>query len=209
MRGFRSFPAFIVAVVCALSTFSDIARASGLITNEGHFAHTVATASQQYASEHGGRSPSSWSEFDGYIYGPLDVTFRYVVPTKRYAFLPTPLHLPPPHQGELLIVTRRPFREVNTSPRWFQLSRLEQPGRYIIYRLNAGDFRTAYVDEAYIQQAFRGSGHLLPVPDSEPDRPWEVKLRREAFGRLMIVCLVTALIFAGGLAFCWRAGGQR
>ena len=162
-------------VICLLLAASPAARGLSYSTVEGSFALQVALAAEAYSQEHGGRSPASWPDLEPYFSRPIDEEFRAVTPTKRYAFLPQPLPLPPPHDGDLLLITRRPFREMRLYTNWYGggSQGLREPGRYIIYRTDSGEFEGSYVEEAYIQQAFNGSGSLLPSPDSEPLRRHE------------------------------------
>ncbi len=135
-----------------------------------------------FAREHEDRSPASWSDFDGYLTSPVDSVFYHIIPSKRYAFLSKPLNLPAPHLGNLLIITRRPFRDGRLYANFFGgISHgLREPGRYIIYRTQSGQFQASYVDEAYVQQAFRGSEALLPSPDTEPLRRHETDARKRS-----------------------------
>jgi len=172
-----------IYVLCILLAVSQAAHALSYSTAEGTFAHQVTMFADVYSNEHNGRSPASWSDLQPYLDQPIDEVFYYILPTKRYAFLQRPLRLPPPHEGELVIVTRRPFRESRLYTSWYAgISRgLREPGRYIIYRTSAGSFKARYVEEAYIQQAFRGSESLLPSPDTEPERRHESEARWRSF----------------------------
>lgn len=148
--------------------------------------------------QHEGRAPSSWADIETCLDQPIDGAYRYIVPTKRYAFLSQSLQLPPPHAGDLLIITRRPFRDGRLYTNWYGGigHGLRESGRYIIYRNRAGEFGASYVDEAYVQQAFRGSESLLPSPDAEPLRRHE----REARWRAIITWTVAAVIATAFLA---------
>ena len=137
-------------VICLLLAASPAARGLSYSTGEGSFVLQVALAAEAYSQEHGGRSPASWPDLEPYFGRPLDEEFRSVTPTRRYAFLPQPLHLPPPHDGDLLLITRRPFREMKLYTNWYGGSSqgLREPGRYIIYRTDSGEFEGTYVEEA-------------------------------------------------------------
>ena len=151
-----------------------------------------------YSREHDGRSPSSWSDLQPYLDRPIDEAFRYITPTKRYAFLSQPLHLPPPHEGDLLIITRRPFHDGHLYTNWYGgISHgLREAGRYIIYRTPSGKFGTFYVEEAYVQQAFRGSEALLPPPDTEPERRHESEARWRSVLSWAALAVVPCLLLA-------------
>ena len=177
-----------IYVLCILLDASISAQAHRYGTPEGVFANGLAQNASFFAMEHEGRAPSSWADI---FNGTIDAAYWYITPTKRYAFLSQPLHLPPPHEGDLLIITRRPFRD--SSPYGLFGTGLREPGRYIIYRTSTGEFTSAYVDEAYVQRAFRGFESLLPTPDTEPMRRHEVEARDES---IVIWCMAgIAVVF--------------
>ena len=184
-------------ILCLLLAVSDVAHANSYSTAEGSLARALARSAELYAVKHG-HAPKSWSDFDPYLKMPNDALYRNIAPTKRYAFLSQPLHLPPPHKGDLLIITRRPFRELGRLY-WpgVTIRSLREPGRYIIYRTSAGAFTSEYVSEAYVQQAFRGFESLLPTPDTEPERRHE----REARVRSIVIWTLALLLVGALLAF--------
>ena len=187
-----------IYALCIFLAASSAAQALSYSTAEGVFTHQLSTLAEIYSTQHEGHSPSSWSDLKPYLDRPIDDAFRYITPTKRYAFLTQPLHLPPPHEGDLLVITRRPFRDGRLYTNWYGGigHGLREPGRYIIYRSSTGAFQASYVEEAYIQQAFRGSESLLPSPDTEPLRRHE----SEARWRSIITWAVATLIAAAFLA---------
>ena len=184
-------------VLCVL--FLAVALAGGFtygIPREVRFAKEMASCFSLYESQHQGRLPTSWEHIAEVRTGsPLEVTYRDISPRKRYAFLPQPLPLLPPHEGELVMVTRRPFREFRLSWGLFT-SQLREPGRYLIYRMPGGGFASQYVSEEYVQALFRGHESLLPVPDAEPMRASEeqserLELRNRALGiALLLLCFI-------------------
>ena len=181
--------------LCALLAASSSACALSYSTAEGTFAHHLAGYASIYAIQHGGRAPSSWADIETSLDQPIDGAYRHIAPTKRYAFLSQPIRLPPPHAGDLFIITRRPFRDSRLYQGFFGISRgLREPGRYIIYRTPNSEFRASYVDEAYVQQAFRGFESLLPVPDSEPLRRHEVEARWRSILTWSIAAIAAAFI---------------
>jgi hypothetical protein len=171
---------------------SSTACALSYSTAEGVFARHLAGIASSYAVLHEGRAPSSWTDIEAYLDRPIDEVYRHITPTKRYAFLSRPLSLPPPREGELLVITRRPFRDTRLYQGFFGIGRgLREPGRYILYRTPDGEFTSSYVDEAYVQRAFRGFESLLPPPDSEPMRRHEVEARwRSIFTWCGVVAVV-------------------
>jgi hypothetical protein len=195
-------------VFCLLLAASSPAWALIYGTPEGGFASNLANAASTYASHHEGRAPSAWSDIEDHLARPIDEAFRYVTPTKRYAFLSQPLSLPPPHKGELLLITRRPFREISLHSGFFGLSRsLREPGRYIIYRTQTGQFRSSYVNEPYVQQAFRGFESLLPTSDSEAMRTLEAEVEAEVRRRSILnwcAGVVTIALLAIFFSWLWR-----
>jgi len=187
-----------IHVLCILLAVSQAAHALSYSTAEGTFARQAAMFTDLYYKEHNGRSPATWSDLQSYLDRPIDEVFYYILPTKRYAFLRRPLRLPPPHDGELLIVTRRPFRESRLYTSWYGgISRgLREPGRYIVYRTSAGSFEARYVEEAYIEQAFRGSESLLPSSDSEPERRHESEARWRSFFTWAVIAVIPCFFLA-------------
>lgn len=187
-----------IHVLCILLVLSQAAHALSYFTPDGIFAQNMASCAEVFSKEHAGRSPTSWADFQPYFQNPIDETFRHITPTKRYAFLSRPLHLPPPYDGDLLIVTRRPFRDGRLYTNWYGgISHgLREPGRYIIFRTGAGTFHAYYVEEAYVQQAFRGSESLLPSPDTEPERPRESEARRRSIISWAVAVLVAGAFLA-------------
>ena len=165
---------------------------------------SLASFADFFAREHDGRAPASWDDFQPYLNLPIDEAYRHIKPTKRYAILSQPVHLPRPYEGELLIITRRPFRDGSLYTNWYGgISHgLRESGRYIIYRTSTGEFRSSYVEETFVQQAFRGFESLLPSPDTEPLRRHE----SEALWRSIMTWTVAALIAAAFFArrFIWR-----
>lgn len=151
-----------------------------------------------FAAEHGGQSPASWADFQPYLVRPIDEAYRDITPTKRYAFLSKPLHLPRPYKGELLIITRRPFRDGELHTNWYGgISHgLREPGRYIVYRTPTGGFHSSYVEEHYVQTAFRGSEFLLPSPDTEPLRLRESQARFRSVLVWTVIALIAAVFLA-------------
>ena len=190
---------YAVYGICFLIGASSTALALSFSTAEGAFARHVSKLAEFYSNENEGRSPSSWSDLEKYCNSPIDAAYRDVTSTKRYAFLSKPLSLPRPYGGELVIITRRPFRDGTLYTNWFGgiSEGLREPGRYIIYRTADGAFHSAYVDEGYVQKAFRGFESLLPEPDTEPLR------RREMVSRLIsiIAWVVAALIVAAFVGY--------
>ncbi len=166
-----------IYVLCILLAVSQAAQALSYSTAERTFAHHLSSYATIFSLQHEGRAPSSWADIETCIDRPIDGAYSYITPTKRYAFLSQPLHLPPPYDGDLLIITRRPFRDgrLYTNLLGGISHGLREPGRYIIFRRANGSFEAAYVDEAFVQRAFHGSESLLPTPDSEPMRRREVK----------------------------------
>ena len=166
-------------------------------TTEGLLAHHMAFLASEYAKQNGGLAPSSWSDLEAPIGRPLDQDFGQILPTKRYAFLSRPLSLPPPHDGELLVITRRPFRAASFHQTIFGVhDGLRERGRYIMYRNKKGEYTAAYVAEAYVQEAFRGFESLLPAPDNEPLRPHEVRARRRAIISWGVIALIVTAFLA-------------
>ena len=190
-----------IYALCAYLLTLQAAHALSYSTPEGSFASQVATFTHIYVKDHGGHLPTSWTDFQQYLGGTVDEVYHYISPSKRYAFLSQPLPLPPPYYGaDLLVITRRPFRDSRLYQGFFGINRgLREPGRYIIYRRRTGEFGASYVEESYVQQAFRGSEFLLPMPDSEPERPHERKAR-EARWRSIITWTLVALVVAVVLA---------
>lgn len=184
-------------VLCAL--FLAVAAAGGFtygIPREVRCAKAMASSCSLYERQHQGRLPTSWEHIaEVRSRHPLEETYRDISPRKRYAFLPQPLRLLPPHEGELVMITRRPFREFRLSWGLFS-SQLREPGRYLIYRMPGGQFGTEYVSEEYVQALFRGHESLLPVPDAEPIRASEeqserLELRNRALGiGLLLLCFI-------------------
>lgn len=168
-----------ICALCILLITSHVAQALSYSTAEGCFASSIAQLSGLFAGEHEGQAPKSWSDIQAYLDRPIDKIYYYVLPTKRYAFMARPLQLPPPHEGELIIVTRRPFHDSRLYTNWFGgiSGGLREAGRYIVYRRNSGEFESSYVDEAYIEKVFRGSESLMPAPDTEPERRHERNAR--------------------------------
>src|SRR3989442_9032622 len=82
-----------VYALCVLLAISETLHALSYSTNEGSFAHQMALLAEVFAQEHDGRAPTSWPDFQPYLAVPIDEAFRYINPTKRYAFLSQPLHL--------------------------------------------------------------------------------------------------------------------
>jgi hypothetical protein len=168
-----------IFALCCVFAVGHAAQASSYSTAEGSFARNIALVAKFYAKDHEGRSPTAWSDLNPYFDLPIDEAFRHILPSKRYAFLTQSLKLPPPYEGDLVVVTRRPFRDSTLYTTWYGGTGrgLREPGRYIIYRTSEGSFQGIYVEEAYIQRAFKGFEHLLPVPDTEPERPFESRVR--------------------------------
>ncbi len=185
--------------LCFLVGASSTALALTIITAEGGFARHVSRFAGFYAKDNEGRSPSSWLDIEKYCNAPIDATYCDITPTKRYAFLSQPLSLPQPYGGELVIITRRPFRDGTHYTNWYGgiSEGLRELGRYIIYRTSDGTFHSTYVDEAYVQKAFRGFESLLPEPDTEPLRKREWYAR----WRSIIAWTVAALIVAAFVGY--------
>ena len=158
----------VVPFICILLTAVTPVYAHSYDTSEGIFANQLAIYAKLYSILNEGQSPSSWSDIQTCINSPIDTAYSDITPTKRYAFISTPFHLPAPYEGELLVITREPFRDVLLYTNFFGgiSSRHQELGRYIIYREPDGQFRSAYVDEAYVQRAFQGFESRLPAPDS-------------------------------------------
>jgi hypothetical protein len=174
---------------------APVLRATVYVAQDGAFAAEACTAAGQFAAAHGGRSPSSWGDIEAYLTEPLDEVYTDLLPTKRYAFLTRPLQLPAPYTGDLIIVNRKPYRELTAEKTMLgTIQALTDPGRYIIYRTRDGGFHSAYVDETYIQTVFENSPDLLPTPDREPERSWEHAARRSSIvgwvAPVAIFCLV-------------------
>jgi len=173
-------------------------------TPDGAFAGQLATFSTIYAKTHGGRGPASWEDIQSMLTGPVDEAFKYILPTKRYAFLAHPIKLSRPYEGgELIILSRSPFRDSRLYTNWYGgISRglREEAGRYMIFREPDGKYGWAYVPESYIAQIFQGSEALLPTPDRESERLWIASARREDVCRWII----PVVLLAGFGWFFWR-----
>jgi hypothetical protein len=72
--------------------------------------------------------------------------------------------------------------------------------RYIVYRRTNGSFGSASVREDHTQRAFKDSEHLLPTPDTEPERPHERQARPWLLVKLIFFAAVTILF----LRRSWR-----
>lgn len=161
-----------------------------IITREASFCLAMATSLEVHTKEHEGRLPSSWESVrlpEGV--SSFDEIFPDITPTKRYAFLPQPVTLIPPHEGELVMITRRSFREARHEPGLFAVP-FTEPSRYLIYRQPGGEFAALLVREEYVQAVFRGQESLLPVPDGEPLRTREARVR---WGWIIYCCVMGAL----------------
>lgn len=159
---------------------------------------------EMHANAHSGQAPTGWADLESQLGQPMDTTHARVLPTKRYSFIAQPLRLPTPHEGELLLIARRPFRDVRLNEHRFLGERrsLREPGRYIVYRLSTGRFTSAWVDEPYVQRAFQGKESLLPAPDTEPLRAHELEIPRQRMrNRIM---LVLGLAAAVAVPILWR-----
>jgi hypothetical protein len=166
-------------------------------TAEGVFADHMAFLASEYAKQNRGLAPSSWSELEAPLGRSLDQQFSYIKPTKRYAFLSQPLRLPPPHAGDLLVITRRPFRAARSYQTIFgSHDGLRERGRYIMYRNKKGDFKASYVPETYVQEAFRGFESLLPAPDNEPLRAHELRARKRSIITWSVIALIAIAFLA-------------
>ncbi len=181
---------------------------------ECRFARAMASGFEHYAKTHEGRLPTSWEEWNEQMLQPgyvsIDERWRSILPTRRYAFLAQPVPLLPPYEGELIMTSRRPFRESNLGNGVSSLfsSPMKAPGRYLIYRQPSGEFHSHYATEEYVQSLFRGRESLLPTPDTEPMRESEVKAER---AWLIHRCVVGGLALLG-LCFIprslWRLPGR-
>ncbi len=158
-------------------------------------ANQLAIAASIYAIQHDGLAPSSWDEIQPFFSKPIDEAYEHIAPTKRYAFLAQPLRLPPPVHFEVLLITRRPFRDITVSQGLFGLlDGLSEPGRWIIYRRDDGGFAPVWMDEAYVREAFRGFESLLPAPDSGPLRRHEVEARRNSIVKWTGAAVIAAFL---------------
>ncbi len=195
----------MVSILCVLLALCQEVQALSYGTPEQGFAHSMTIALETYSRDHDGRTPGSWEDLEQYFTSrSIDETFYYILPTKRYAFLQQPVRLLPPHEGELIIVTRRPFRESRLYTSWYGRIRegLREPGRYIIYRSSTGSFDSRYVLEEYIQQVFRGQEDLLPTPDTERMRQHEGEARWWALVRWIGILFIPVVLLARWIYRC-------
>jgi len=180
------------------------ASATSYTTPDGIFASVAAKAATRFSEQNDGRAPTSWADIETYKQAPIDETFSYLLPSRRYAFIEENLRLPESsrHQGTLLLIARRPFRNSKHYSPWyggFGLG-LTEPGRYIVYCTKSGEYRSKFLLEDSVQKIFATAPHLMPEPDSEPERAYITKHRRKQLTKWIV--MTVGLL--GTLYLIWR-----
>lgn len=185
-------PLFVAIIgVFLLLADSAVANSFSYTTPDRIFAERMARYANDFAESHGGRPPSTWADFETAIGFPVDAEFLRLLPTKRYAILDP---LPSDETIVLLLITRRPFRDLTLKSTTFGVEKgLRSPGRYIVYQAANGEFRTKYLDEGSVQRAFQEAGMELPAPDSEPLRQHEVEAHQRTVTRWTVTGAVASL----------------
>ena len=150
--------------------------------------------------EAAGELPSSWEEFDKTISGAF--ADSELQPRKRYAFLARGSRVRlPDGRGELILISRRPFREV-TRDQWIfgRVSRLSNPIRRGISVDGNGYLRVVSFSEKEVQELFGEQGLSLPEPDDLPEHPSVTAWKRRK--RDSQILLMGVLISGSFIAYC-------
>ena len=153
-----------------------------------------------------GDVPGSWADYRAALKMSVDEILDTIKPTKRYAILLPPMRLSAPLQGDLIAVNRSGIMDIVTPPNFPGVGPvLKGPGRYVVFRDSAGEFKYQWVTEDYITSAFAAAKVTLPEPDSEPERPWVTKARqtllkwRIGYGVIAVAAIMGVIL--------WRRGG--
>lgn len=147
------------------------------------------------------RTPRDWQDLMG---GPetkfsVDQFAPQSLPSVRYELFSPPLELQDSARGKLQVVavTRKAMQEpvhlTGARPR----TRISAPGRYMIFK-NADEkpqFQSGWFPETSIQAMWSAAGRPLPVPDSEPERPWLRERRKADLGILAYFAAVIACLW--------------
>ena len=198
----------LVLVLCLMTLFTTRTECGGS-TSEARMAHDLAFFSRMYTEKHEGQQPTTWEDLQQSMNAPVDEVYHYILPTRRYAFLPQPVPLPGPDEGSVYLITRRPFREHQLRESFFD-SPMGPLRRYIICRDPSGVFFARIVTEEYVQRLFRDKPSLLPAPDTEPMRVSEVSARRAwvLYCAEMIGFILLALYVLPRLAGLWSQAAR-
>ncbi len=179
-------PAFIshlLLALCGWIAAPAVVQANTQEAPDESFARHLEAAARVFGLEHGGRAPASWAEMQTVMGDPAKATPEKQSQCRRYALLQPPVRFTfgegsdAGAGADILLMMRRPFREVSTGSFPFTFYRLRPPRRYVIVRSDDGTFDVMRMREERIQEIFRGRESLLPPPDTEPMRPWELSAR--------------------------------
>lgn len=167
---------------------------------------SISMLAEAYKEKHG-TFPKTWSELEGVANGPLDESFYYATPTKRYAFVEN-VNLQTPLKGRILMVARKPGYETTISSGFLGIQTgLKGPGRYLIYERPEGGLDWRWVKEDYILSTFALADESLPEPDREPETLAVSKARAEIiFRRVLYILVIGGPLF--GLLW-WRKRGRK
>ena len=150
-----------------------------------------------------GAFPATWEELETSSVDWLD---RSRVRLKeRYAFLDA--NERPKHRihGEILLISRRPFKDVTTK-RTTLLPGIQRRGlmlteqlRYGISILPGERLSILKLSEAEVSDLFNGQRVPLPATDSLPEREWVTNVRREVSKREIINVAMMAVVLLGAI----------
>jgi hypothetical protein len=102
---------------------------------------------------------------------------------ERYVFLPVRV-TERRDKAEIFFITRRPFRDVDVTKRyflgiWYKVRYLTPPMRYALAAHEDGRITMLTLSEEEVQRLFREQKVALPTPDRTPEREWVTQRTRE------------------------------
>jgi hypothetical protein len=190
----------LIRIFCLMLLTAGVSHALTEMTEEDSFAISLELAAHELADANSGKSPSTWEEFQPYFSKAIDEVFPHILPTKRYAFLETPIRLRADSDVEILIIARKPIRKSHSYRNWFgsRSRKWGEPGRYALTRSMSEGFMRQWLSEIAVQRIFRDANTTLPEPDNEPNRPSEIKFLLSKYAEWIVLTGVLS-----GLAWLW------
>lgn len=173
-------------------------------TPDDQFLFTIRLGIIQYQQEHHRELPARWNDLDPYLEGGVAEIAKKTQGTERYALLSPPIPLKKPFQGELIVVTRRPYSEIFFSD-YGERKRFAPVLHRAIVRTVEGEIDWKKFTVSEMADIYGNAGVPAVAPDSLPERERLVTFRRELQLRpykktvsAILVVLIPVLFYAIG-----------
>lgn len=176
---------------------AGVCRASTYGTPNSIAAQTLAKF-LDFQQQGGKPVPQTWEEWKEMNMAPVDKSFPYVLPTRRYAFITNDVKI---SEGRILLIMRSPFRDTTLYLAWYGRGRgLRERGRWAIFQDEKSVIRARYLKEDEVVASFARAGVPLPEPDDLGEWQHEKDYRHMQYIKLAL----GSVVLGAALAFLYR-----